>query len=102
MKYKVSVKRRIYYEGINREEEEKTIVRHYEASDEWRVIDMFKHDIFADAKIHGYQLYMNDTLLHELVFKADVKALGSYNKQWTVYYAFDEFKAEKEQSDEQN
>ena len=101
MKYEVSVKRRIYYEGINREDEEKTIVRYYEADSEWKAIDMFKHDMYADAKLYGYELYMNDTLLHDVVFKADVKVLGS-SRQWTVYYSFDEFNAEEEEEDEQN
>ena len=99
--YKVSVKRRIYYEGINREEEKKTIVRHYDADDEWKAIDMLKHDIFADAKLRDFELYMNDTLLHEIVFKGVIKVYGS-NKQWTQYYSFDEFKAEKEETNEQN
>lgn len=101
MLYKVSVKRRIYYDGISHEEEEKTIVHHYDADSEWKAIDMFKHDIFADAKIRGYELYMNDTLLHEIVFKADIKVYGSI-REWTQYYSFDEFKAEKEEEDEQN
>ena len=100
MLYKVSVKRRIYYDGISREEEEKTVVHHYETSDEWTAIDMFKHDIFADAKLRGYELYMNDTLLHEIVFKAVIKMYGS-NRQWTQYYSFDEFKAETEEENEQ-
>lgn len=102
MLYKVSVKRRIYYDGISREEEEKTIVHHYDASDEWKAIDMFKHDIFADAKLRGYELYMNDTLLHEIVFKAVIKMYYGSNRQWTEYYSFDEFKAETEEENEQN
>lgn len=102
MKYKVSVKRRIYYDGINRKEEEKIIVHHYDASDEWKAIDMFKHDIFADAKLRGYELYMNDTLLHEIVFKAVIKMYYGSNRQWTEYYSFDEFKAETEEENEQN
>lgn len=101
MLYKVSVKRRIYYDGISREEEEKTIVHHYDASDEWKAIDMFKHDIFADAKLRGYELYMNDTLLHEIVFKAVIKMYYGSNRQWTQYYSFDEFKAETEEENEQ-
>lgn len=101
MLYKVSVKRRIYYEGITRDEEEKTIVHYYEADNEWKAIDLFKRDMCADAKILGYQLYMNDTLLHELAFKADVKVYGS-KKEWTQYYSFNEFKAEEVEENEQN
>ena len=101
MKYKVSVKRRMYYEDIARKDEEKTIVHYYDADDEWKAIDMFKHDIFADAKLRGYELYMNDTLLHEIVFKAVIKMYGS-NRQWIQYYSFDKFKAEEAKENEQN
>lgn len=102
MLYKVSAKRRVYYEGFrNYDEEEKIITRHYEADNEWKAIDMCKHDIFADAKLYGYELYLNDTLLHEIVFRAVIKMYGS-DKQWTEYYSFDEFKAEEEEQNEQN
>ena len=99
MEYKVTANRKIVFHGINRKPETKTIVHYYEADCEWKAIDMMKHDLFADAKLYGYQLFLNDPAKNEIGFKGDITVYG-IGQQWTQFYLFNNFKAVKENADE--